>query len=250
MQEDNNTETIEDIIEPISQGEDTEQYNLDEVKAYLSENYTQETDQYTEEEDTKEDEVVPEKKDNKLDPIKIEPSKLYENSKYFDMYVPVQDHDHVITLEDKEAYLDAMLQESDLHLTIKMSSGISITCRDLNMYERQLSLELAKKEAVDKKLTPNLAFSILRDIRMPMQIVSINNKKFNTVRFTYDPDSTQDKFEQDMARLKLQSKNIVMPIPSSLQALYLKALNIFEHKLAKLEEAAFNQDFWNPVGRV
>jgi hypothetical protein len=53
-----------------------------------------------------------------------------------------------------------------------------------------------------------------------------------------------------MARLKLQSKNIVMPIPSSLQALYLKALNIFEHKLAKLEEAAFNQDFWNPVGRV
>jgi hypothetical protein len=41
-----------------------------------------------------------------------------------------------------------------------------------------------------------------------------------------------------------------MPMSVSLQSLYLKALNIFEHKLARLEEAAFNKDFWNPAERV
>jgi hypothetical protein len=41
----------------------------------------------------------------------------------------------------------------------------------------------------------------------------------------------------------------MMRIPSSLDSLYTKALNIFEHKLARLEEAAFNEDFWNPVER-
>jgi hypothetical protein len=108
------------------------------------------------------------------------------------MVVPVKDTMHPISEGDKEAYLEAMLTESNLHLPIKMSNGITIVCRDLNMYERELSLELAKKKLKDQKVLPHMGIAILRSIRLPMQIVQLNNKKFKTIRFEYNPDATQE----------------------------------------------------------
>lgn len=235
-------ELPEDILIPDDEQE--QQITPDEIKNYIEENSEEDQQSdYTEETEDQEEEIE--------DRIIITPSKTYDTkpSKYYDMSVPVQDYDHIVTQEDKDAYLDAMLEEVDLHLHIKMKNGITITCRDLNMYERELSLELAKKRLNDQKVLPHLGLSILRSIRLPMQIVQLNNKKFNTIRFEYNPDADQKQFELDMECLSKKSKEIMMRIPSSLDSLYTKALNIFEHKLARLEEAAFNEDFWNPVER-
>lgn len=240
-----NKNTDQDIEEILIPEESEEQVTSDEIKDYINQNSTdgQDTDDETQEEPKEEDEG-----ENRLT---IEPPKTYDTkpSKYYDMSVPVQDYDHIVTREDKEAYLDAMMEEVDLHLRIKMKNGITITCRDLNMYERELSLELAKKKLKDQKVLPHMGLAILRSIRLPMQIVQLNNKKFKTIRFEYNPDATQEQFELDMEQLSKKSKEVMMRIPSSLDSLYTKALNIFEHKLARLEEAAFNEDFWNPVER-
>jgi hypothetical protein len=166
------------------------------------------------------------------------------------MVVPVKDTMHPISEGDKEAYLEAMLTESNLHLPIKMSNGITIVCRDLNMYERNLSLQLAKDKIIKNKYMPDMVITVLREIRLPMQIVKINDKPFKTIYFDYNTDVTDDVFEEDKKALDASYKKTILPLPSMLQSLYLKALNIFEHKLARLEEAAFNSDFWNPVGRV
>ena len=242
MENKNTDQDIEDILIP-EESQD-QQVTSDEIKDYINQNSTEAQDTNDEpQEESKEDED-----ENRLT---IDPPKTYDTkpSKYYDMSVPVQDYDHIVTQEDKEAYLDAMMEEVDLHLHIKMKNGITITCRDLNMYERELSLELAKKKLKDQKVLPHMGLAILRSIRLPMQIVQLNNKKFKTIRFEYNPDATQEQFELDMEQLSKKSKEVMMRIPSSLDSLYTKALNIFEHKLARLEEAAFNEDFWNPVER-
>lgn len=187
------------------------------------------------------------------DRISIQPSTLYEaparKNFYENMVVPVRDDQHVITNSDKEAYLQAMLTDSQLELPIEMQNGITIVCRDLNMYERELSMELVKDQIKENNLSPMMLAHIMQGIRMPMQLVRINDKKFNTIKFEFK-DYTLEQLEQDKKTLSKKQKKLVMPMSVGTQSLYLKALNIFEHKLARLEEAAFNKDFWNPADHV
>lgn len=184
------------------------------------------------------------------DRINIQPSTLYDaparKNFYENMTVPVRDDQHVITNSDKEAYLQAMLTDSQLELPIEMQNGITIVCRDLNMYERELSMELVKDQIKENNLSPLMLAHIMRGIRMPMQLVRVNDKKFDTIKFEFK-DYTLEQLEQDKKTLLEKQKKLVMPMSVGIQSLYLKALNIFEHKLARLEEAAFNKDFWNPA---
>lgn len=184
------------------------------------------------------------------DRISIQPSTLYDaparKNFYENMVVPVRDDQHVITNNDKEAYLQAMLTDSQLELPIEMQNGITIVCRDLNMYERELSMELVKDQIKENNLSPLMLAHIMRGIRMPMQLVRVNDKKFDTIKFEFK-DYTLEQLEQDKKTLSEKQKKLVMPMSVGIQSLYLKALNIFEHKLARLEEAAFNKDFWNPA---
>lgn len=229
----------------IEEEEDT-QVTISEVTEYLNENNQENT-----EEDTSQSQDT--KNNNR---VTVKPTTIFEekntekDSHYYNMVVPVSDTMHPISEDDKEAYLEAMLTESNLHLPIKMSNGITIVCRDLNMYERNLSLQLAKDKIIKNKYMPDMVITVLREIRLPMQIVKINNKPFKTIYFDYNADVTDEVFEADKKALDASYKKTILPLPSMLQSLYLKALNIFEHKLARLEEAAFNSDFWNPVGRV
>lgn len=233
--------------------EDENQVSSLEVSEFLKEN---KKDDEKPQDDTPEDlnkeekETKSEYKD-KDERISISPSKLYQPDKpqfdFNNLQVSVSDKVHPITNQDKEIYLESMLTEMPLHLDIKMKNGITITCRDLNMYERSLSLELAKDRIKEASMRPEMVLSILRDIRLPMQIVKVNNKPFKTIKFEFDPESSFDKFDKDKEELRRLSRNVLMPIPSVLQAMYTKALNVFEHKLAVLEESAFNSDFWNPV---
>ena len=248
----------ENINEVLEEESSESQYTLYEVQNFVDSYEAKQEDQQEEEDpwagynEDDEDDELPSNQDTDKNRIHIDPPKTYENKKedyYNNMVIPVQDYNHVITQRDKEDYLDSMMQESELQLTISMKNGLDVTCRDLNMYEREVSLELAKTLLRADGLTPQMAYSILANIRMPMQIVKCGSKKFNTIRLEYDPDASADKLKQDIAYLEKQYKKIIMPIPSFLKALYSKALNIFEHKLARLEEAAFNEDFWNPVER-
>lgn len=250
--------TEEENISEVLEEESSEfQYTLDEVNEVVDSYQAKQEDQGEEDlwadynEDEEDDEDLPSTQDTNNDRIHIDPPKTYENKKedYYNMVIPVQDYNHVITQKDKEDYLDSMMQESELQLTISMKNGLDVTCRDLNTYEREVSLELAKTLLRANGLTPQMAYSILSNIRMPMQVIKCGSKKFNTIRLDYDPDASADKLKQDVQYLEKQYKKIIMPIPSFLKSLYAKALNIFEHKLARLEEAAFNEDFWNPVER-
>lgn len=221
--------------------EEDNDVTFDELKKFIQQ--AQEAQQEQEYEDKKIDD----------ERINVHPNTLYNvperQNFYENMIVPVRDDQHVITAEDKERYLQAMLTDTQLELPIEMHNGITIVCRDLNMYERELSLEIVRDQIKERNLPPTMLAHLMRNIRMPMQIVKVNDKKFDTIKFEFK-DYTVDQLQEDKNSLLEKQKKVVMPMSVSLQSLYLKALNIFEHKLARLEEAAFNKDFWNPAERV
>ena len=217
--------------------EEDNDVTLDEVKQFLQQHNQEEAPV---EQDKQEDEPR----------VNVTPSKLYDDTDrpnyYEDMSVSVRDDQHPITDSDKETYLQAALTDSQLELPIVMANGITVVCRDLNMYERDLSMDLVRDQIKDQQLPPYMVAYVMRNIRMPMQIVRINDKPFDTIKFDYKQYSKK-QFETDKKELDKRQKDLVMPMKVFTQSLYLKALNIFEHKLARLEEASFNKDFWNPA---
>lgn len=224
--------------------EDQDEVTLDEVKDYLQNTIIEEKDSLFA------NNLADTPDENR---VQVEPNKLFNtdnNRNYYNnMFVVVRDDQHVITQEDKDKYLEAMLMDTQLELPIVMQNGITIVCRDLNMYERELTMEVMRDKIKETELPTHLLVHILKNLRLPMQIVSINNKKFDTIRFEYKKVD-KHQFEKDKEELKTKYDEVVMPMTLITQSLCTKALNIFEHKLARLEEAAFNTDFWNPVGHA
>lgn len=250
------------VLQEEPEFDDDVQVSSDEVNAFLDQQEQQDSQKEKNSLDLAEEELLALQKRAKEaqdsnekqeddQRIKISPDSTFNQpTNYFtDMVVTVRDDQHVITDQDKEKYLESMLQDTQLELPIVMNNGITVVCRDLNMYERDLSINAVKDYSAFQGLTPQAVLLQMRKYRIPMQIVSINNKKFNTVSFQYSGEYDLQKFEEDTQKLKEQSNKVIMPMSVSLQGILNKAVNIFEHKLARLEEAAFNQDFWNPVGR-
>lgn len=231
---------LEDSSKQVSSESEIVKERLDKAEAALVSLVGEAENTDTEEEQDKDEERV-----------HIAPDTTFQApTKYFtEMSFNIRDDQHKITDDEKEAYLEAMLSNSQLELPIAMSNKITIVCRDLNVYERDLSINAIRNFADVVDTTPQAVLLQMRKYRIPMQIISINGKKFDTLKFTYDNNYDLKTFEQDTEKLKAEANNRVMHLSVSLQGLLNKAVNIFEHKLARLEEAAFNQDFWNPVGR-
>lgn len=166
---------------------------------------------------------------------------------YGDMTVNIQDDQHAITEQEKEDYLRAMLTQDIFTMDIKMSNGLTITCRDLNVYEKEVATQaLASQLLGINQASPQYAIMVLRRLRMPMQIQAVNGKPFSSVMFEYTQDNSN--IQEDIKALEDKSNAVYYKYPNALYSLLVKALNVFENKLTRLENAAFNQDFWKPVG--
>lgn len=192
--------------------------------------------------------------EQKEERIKLATPQLFNNTRndnnFDNMVIPIQDDQHQITSTEKELWLEAMMSESSLMLPIVMENSLTVTCRDLNVYEQNLSIEAVRTLLKDQNASPAMLGIILRQIRLPMQIVKFNNKPLDYIKFDYDPDTEGfTKQKEDIDKLIKLSRQKMLNIPVSLQQIYIKALNVFEHKMVRLEEAAFNRDFWNPADR-
>lgn len=107
-------------------------------------------------------------------------------------------------------------------------------------------LKIVQDEVKKNPNTPPVViYMLLRQCRVPMQVTEVCGKKTNVVRFEYDPDNqTADQIEKDAEFLLKKSMEMVYNTPSARYDLYMKALNVFENKLLRLHEAAFNENFF------
>lgn len=239
------------------------QVDIDDVRKYI-ENSEKETSsevknttfsQLEQKPTNTEETEQPKKLDNNFTEITLGQDVTFdtnrEQGQYFDLHVNIQDDQHIITRKEKEDYLLACLNDEQFTMTLELLRGFTVTCRDLNVYENQVVQRVLFNYV---KTHPNTIMSVLtnvlRQCRLPMQIVEVQGVPYNTIRLTYDPNSsTEDQLNADAEYLYKRSMELEMNTAYAKYQLYMKALNVFENKLRRLEEASFNANFWNPAGQ-
>lgn len=159
------------------------------------------------------------------------------------VFVPVLDIDVPITDEDKDTYFKSMLFDTAIELPITSMQGkVVITCRALNVYENDLVYVALERAMKDHKLPPTAWEGLCQQYRMVMQVV-----RFNGTLLDYTHFDTPGNTNEDAGKL-LEAAKSIYSMSMAKYNLYLRSLHVFQYKVNKLNEAIYNQGFWNPVG--
>lgn len=159
------------------------------------------------------------------------------------MFVPVGDMNVPITQEDKDVYFKSMLFDTPIELPVfSMGGNVKVVCRALTVYENDLVYAALERAMKDRKVVPSVWEGICQQYRMAMQIISINNVDFGCLRF-----NTPGNIDEDAEAL-IKKADFVYKLNTAKYNLLLRSLNVFQHKITRLNSATYNQDFWDPDG--
>lgn len=150
--------------------------------------------------------------------------------------VKVNEYDIPVTEADQRMYLKAVLNDAPVALTIPVLKGtLNVTCRALSVAESETIITTALKYFKDNpELNSMLMTDYIRQLRTIFQVVSINGKP----AFPH-LDLNQDTFASEVWTT---FRDMSTARYNAISA----ALNVFEHKLSRLNSAALNEDFWLP----
>lgn len=152
-----------------------------------------------------------------------------------------------VTQEDKDLYIKAVLNDVPLQLTIEVAKGIEITCRSLTPYERDLAVHAVAaylKQKAGTYATGVFVNDYAREFMISMQLVSVGNITFPYRSYNSGDGRSREEHIMDLAENgKVLVDNLSLPKYN----LVVKALNVFENKLAVLNTAALRKDFWDPA---
>ena len=163
------------------------------------------------------------------------------------MYMaPIKDSEIPITDEDQALYLKAMLNDTPLTLTQTLANDqVAVTCRALSVYEQDLVLEAAI-QAVGGQETGIMSLlpSVAQQLRAAMQITHVNGVNQNAI---YLEPARGDAHDEQVMDLIKQSDKKIGKMSAVKFGFLVRALNVFEHKMAKMHSLAYNKTFWKPV---
>lgn len=225
--------------------EESNDISADEVKAYLAGEEKNENPGAIPEDIM--EMLQEEEKEDEEQRVEITPDKSFEENKrdiFENMYVSVRDVDVPITEEDKLLYLKGILNSTPITLKITAKNGMSGKCRSLSVYEGDVAAGALGKY-LEKYPNTALEFqdSILQQYRVAMQLTEYCNRPIGYL--SYDRES--GTFEEHVEHLFKNSQK-VLDVPGPVYGMYVRLINVFQYKIGKLHEAAFNSDFWSPVG--
>lgn len=181
--------------------------------------------------------------------IQLGANKTYEvpaqEEAFKKLYVKVYDTDIPVTQADQILYLKAVLNDDPVILNVEMPNGFSAKCRALNAYEADIALLAAQTYITkyDVKII-EAALAPLQGCKAAMQLVSVNGKQRDYTAFTFEPgksDRIKDA-EKLLDAMGVLESTLSMPV----YGLCLRALNTFESKFNRLNELAYNGNFWLP----
>lgn len=179
--------------------------------------------------------------------IEIEPDRTFENSDaktpFANMFVSVKDTEIPVTEEDKTDYIKATLFDNPVVLTIKAKNGTSAKCRTLTAYESDICYEALSAYLKKYPNYPSMLWtSLMQQFRFPIQVIEYCGKEQNPISFKYEPGK-KEEFAEKLIELS-DARTADIPYPAYNNRIRL--LNVFNNKIALLQSATFNSDFWNP----
>lgn len=148
-----------------------------------------------------------------------------------------------VTPEEIIAFQLSVLDSKPVYLTIKVMLGCDIVFRSLTPYEEDLIFEavstMVERDGCPAALIP----TYVQQFRLTMQMVSFHGRNLDHLTFTYEPGKRKDQIQT----LISHSMQNTSSLPGHKYKLCVLAADVFEHKLAKLQSAALNETFWDPV---
>lgn len=168
------------------------------------------------------------------------------NKNMFDkMVVNVQDVEVPITEEDKSMYLKCVLHSLPVELTVSAPNGISGKCRSLSVYEGDvIATAFAKFVAACPDLTLGFHDGIIQQYRIAMQLMQFCGNPCEYLEYKRGVNGTLSEHADDL----IDKSRTVLDVAAPVYDIYVRIMNIYNYKLSRLNSAAFNSDFWSPVG--
>lgn len=247
------------VLEP-DDDEDQTSPDADAVREFLAERKEEEKDtseyDLEEAEKLKRQPEVEDEEDEKLEKvnesrIQFTSSGAYEDNQFAaaeQQYVNVKVDKIPVTESDKVAYVKSMLNDEPLELNISLYNGeVNIRARSVSVYEQQLAAMAAYNYLASDEAEHTGAMLVplfLQKCRIAMQLISCNGRRISDIAYTPEPG----KLSAHIADLIKQANLLLARTNAPRWNAYVYALNIFEHKLTKLDEMAINRDFIVPGG--
>ncbi len=160
--------------------------------------------------------------------------------------ITINTQDIPVTHEDQVAYLKSMLNDTPFEIDISLYGGqMTIHARAVSVYEQQVAAVAAFNETINSEnsgLAAILAPTFMQKVRIALQLRSCNGFIISDMAFKPEPN----KLKEHVKLLTEKSDEILGGTSAARWNAYIYALNIFEHKLTKLNEMALNRDFLSP----
>lgn len=220
----------------------------DDVKKYLAEEAGEhkESDTST---DTAQDNLHPDEQSNdrvvfnfEADPAFRESLKVEEMKK---ITATLGVHEVEVTPADQRMYLKAMLNDVPVTLDIPVMGGqVTVTCRALSVFETEKVVTMAIKYFQDNPEVPSMLMADhIQQMRVLLQVMSINKVPFDGHKPLRE-NTTDEDMQMDDFRNK--SWHTIRNMNITKYNMLVQALNVFETKLARMNSASLNGDFWHP----
>lgn len=159
----------------------------------------------------------------------------------------VKGFEYKITDDEKEAYLRCMLNDTPVILTVTtLGSDIDVTCRGLSVYEIELAtyagIQFVKNFDNQKEMAELMWKSEIQKYRLTMQLMKFQSTMYDYLTFSPEPG----KLDEHCAKLRKVAAERFGAMNIIKWKMCIHALNIFEHKLTRLNELALMPDFLSP----
>lgn len=179
--------------------------------------------------------------------VEIEPDHTYEANKrdlFENMVVNVRDVDVPITEDDKALYLKGLLHAKPVELVITAKNGVSGKCRTISVYESDVAAG-ALSLYLEKYPSTAIGFydSLLQQYRIALQLVEFCGRPVSFLSYERGVNGTKEDHIKDL----YEKSQAVLDVPGPVYGMYVRLTNVFQYKIARLQEAAFNSDFWDPA---
>lgn len=220
----------------------------EDVKQYLAEEAAEPKESDTSS-DTTQDTLQPDTQTNDRVEFNFEADPAFRNSLKVEeakkITATLGIHEVEVTPADQRMYLKAMLNDVPVTLDIPVMGGqVTVTCRALSVFETEKVVTMAIKYFQDNPEVPAMLMSDhIQQMRVLLQVVSINKVPFNGHKPLKENTTDEDMQMEDFRNA---SWHAIRNMNITKYNMLVQALNVFETKLARMNSASLNGDFWHP----